>query len=238
MSVLPTFAYTPPTGLNDTTYSPTNATSEADRRAEFQDLFDQITDHINNEIKTRLDNAIISLVDSGAATVTDNHDGTWTIDVSGAGGDMLSSKYVKGTAGANVDKVDHAVYADTVGAIDIVSDTTPQLGGALYRNGKMIYADVYNNGNSGASKTIVWDNGNDQYVTMNASCTFTFTAPTSQSWLSLKFIQDGTGSRNITLPTIRWFGTAPTFSTVAGKIDVINLFWNGAEYIGGYSIGA
>lgn len=116
---------------------------------------------------------------------------------------------------------------------EVANDTTPQLGGELDQNGHSIGGTEYDNGNSGTSKTIDWKLGNHQKVTMTGNCTFTFTAPTNPCMLSLRFINDGTSGRTITLPTIKWpGGTAPTWTKTANAIDILSLFYDGSAYYG------
>lgn len=114
-------------------------------------------------------------------------------------------------------------------------DTTPQLGGELDMNGHSIGGAEYDNGNSGTSKAIDWRLGNHQKVTMTGNCTFTFTAPTKAGALSLRFINDSTAGRTITLPTIKWAGgsaNAPVWTKTANAIDMLNLYYDGSAYCG------
>lgn len=89
-------------------------------------------------------------------------------------------------------------------------------------------------GNSGTSETITWANGNKQKMTLTGNCTVTLTAPSAAQSANLTFmlIQDGTGSRTVTWPsTVKWpGGVAPTLSTGAGDIDIINMFYSGTNY--------
>jgi len=227
-------AFTPATGLKDTTYSPTNAVSEATRRAEFQDLFDQLKTYLNVTVVPTLDTSIIDILGAGGASVTDDGAGTYTITVTGSGGDMLMSIYVLGIGQANTNTVDHALYADN---IDIVQDTTPQAGGEFDFNGHSAGCIEYDNGNSGTSKAIDFRLGNNQKVTMTGNCTFTLTPPSKSGYVSLHIINDGTNGRTITLPTIKWVnGIAPTFTKLANTEDMINLFWTGTYYMGQYGL--
>ena len=73
---------------------------------------------------------------------------------------------------------------------------------------------------------------------MTGNCTFTFTAPTGDTgnvWrLRLKLVQDGTGSRTVTWPTIKWAGgAAPTLTTTATTgTDIITFEYDGTSYFG------
>lgn len=89
----------------------------------------------------------------------------------------------------------------------------------------------YDNGNSGATKTIDWGNGAFQKITMTAACTLTFTAPPLKGRYQLKFIQDATGSRVVTHPTILTAAAAGvTLSTGANDVDIVTYYWDGTNY--------
>jgi hypothetical protein len=106
--------------------------------------------------------------------------------------------------------------------------------------GLLAYGAEYDNGNSGAADTIDWNNGNGQKSTLTASCTYTFTAPTSGvTRLQLRVIQGGTGSYTVTWPaTVKWQAdTAPTLSTAVGSVDIITFWWDGQYYRGVASVG-
>lgn len=90
----------------------------------------------------------------------------------------------------------------------------------------------YDAGNSGAAKTIDWDNGNNQLLTLTASCTLTFSNPLTGGWYQLRVIQGGTGSYTLTYPaTVKWpGGVAPTLTTTVGRTDIIAFYYNGTNY--------
>ena len=85
----------------------------------------------------------------------------------------------------------------------------------------------------GATIAVNWNNGNVQAVTLGGNRTFTFSNPISGGRYLIVLKQDGTGSRTVTWPTIKWQGgTAPTLTTTAGKVDLITLIWDGTDYFG------
>ena len=107
-------------------------------------------------------------------------------------------------------------------------------GSALQVNNTMTYQKEYNNGNSGTSLTINWNNGNKQKVTMNNNCTFTFTAPTSGvTNLLLKVVEDGTGGWTATWPgAVKWpSASAPTLTATPSQEDVVTCYWDGTDYL-------
>jgi len=54
------------------------------------------------------------------------------------------------------------------------------------------FKEVYDNGNSGASKTINWNNGNVQKVKLTGDCAFSYTDPPGPCGLTLYLIGDST----------------------------------------------
>ena len=80
-------------------------------------------------------------------------------------------------------------------------------------------------GNSTAAKTIDWHDGNTHLLTLTANCVLTLHNPQDGFRYIIFLKQDGTGSRTVTWPAaVKWSaGTAPTLSTVAGKVDLVTL---------------
>jgi hypothetical protein len=95
----------------------------------------------------------------------------------------------------------------------------------------------YDNGNSATNTNIDWTRKNKQKITLTDSPTLTFTVPDGPSNMLLRVVQDATGSRVITWPTIKWpnGGTEPTLSTAAGAIDIITLYYDGSAFYGNAS---
>lgn len=105
-------------------------------------------------------------------------------------------------------------------------------------NGVSAEETVFSNGNSGTSKTIVWDNGNLQSVTLTGNCTFTFTAPTNPGKFMLILKEDATGGRTITFPTIKYpSGSTPTWTTTANAINILSVMYDGTTYYGVGNVG-
>jgi len=111
---------------------------------------------------------------------------------------------------------------------------------AALQNVQIITFDAeYDNGNSGTSKTIDWNNGQKQKITLTGNCTLTFVAPTSGIGVfRLKLIQDITGSRTVNWPaSVKWpSGNEPTLSTSANAIDIVVFDYDGANYYGNYDL--
>jgi hypothetical protein len=108
--------------------------------------------------------------------------------------------------------------------------------GAATFSGQYASAEV-DAGNSGTAKTIDWNAGNVQYVTLTGDCTFTFSNPIAGARYCLMLKQDATGSRLATWPAaVLWSaGTAPTLTTTAAKVDIITFIFDGVntKYYGG-----
>lgn len=86
-------------------------------------------------------------------------------------------------------------------------------------------------GSSGTSKNLDLSVGSAHKLLMTGACTVTFTAPLKPGFVFLKFTQDGTGTRVLTLPTIKKIGGAAIVLTVtAGAIDRIILWYDGSAY--------
>ena len=105
-------------------------------------------------------------------------------------------------------------------------------------HGGFISTPYYSCGNSGASITIDWNNGNLQYVTLdNVGVDITFTEPPNPGTCKLYIIQDGTGNRTIDWEheiSPEWPGDVePTLSTAAAAGDLVTFdFIGGTTYRG------
>jgi len=90
----------------------------------------------------------------------------------------------------------------------------------------------YSNGNSGSSKTINWNNGNKQYVTLSASCTFSFTDPPGPCNLILRVYQNSSYSLNFP-GGVKWAGGSEMECTIGtGSIDIYMFYFDGSTYYG------
>ena len=103
-------------------------------------------------------------------------------------------------------------------------------------DGALVYDKEYNNGDSGASITIDWNNGNKQVLTLTGSpgCTVSFTNPPGACNVVLRVVQGAGGSKTATWPgSVLWpAATAPTLSTTAAYEDIACFYFNGTNYYG------
>lgn len=91
---------------------------------------------------------------------------------------------------------------------------------------------------SGATETLDLTSGNVHDVTLDASCTLTFTGSAASAACSFTLLlrQGGSGSYTVTWPaSVDWpGGTAPTLSTTVGRVDVFTFLTvdNGTTWLG------
>ncbi len=142
---------------------------------------------------------------------------------------------------ATIDGVPTAPTSSTDNAIARFDGTS---GSALQNSGITIsdsnvmavpaqyYSARYDAGNSGTSKTLDWNNGNCQLLTLTGNVTLTLSNPAAGGRYLLELLQDGTGSRTVTFPAaVKWSGaSAPTLTTTAGRTDIVTLYYNGTSY--------
>ncbi len=119
--------------------------------------------------------------------------------------------------------------------LNIVTDTTPELGGEMDAGAHTI-GFTQQTATGDGTTTIDWKLGNKFFFTYGAqNDTFTFTAPSNPCNLLLVLKQDGGGSRTPTWPaTVKWptAGTEPTWSSGGGEIDIVSFYYDGTSYFG------
>lgn len=86
----------------------------------------------------------------------------------------------------------------------------------------------------GNSKTIDWANGASQYLLLDANCNISFTNAVAGNTYYLRVQQGGYGNKIAGFPeNISWSGNSvPVISVQPWKLDVIGLYYNGAQYFG------
>lgn len=93
---------------------------------------------------------------------------------------------------------------------------------------------------SGSTATLDFSKGNIHRITMPAgNVTIAFSNTTTGQCCLVDVIQDATGGRTVTWPTIKWAGgTTPTLTTTGNKIDTLGiLVVNVASTYQGYVVG-
>lgn len=103
---------------------------------------------------------------------------------------------------------------------------------------KIVFVNEVDNGNSGAAKTIDWNQGNKQKVVLSENTVLSFEYPFGVATVTLKVQQDVTGSRLVTWPaTVLWSGGAvPTLTTTGNAIDIIAFYFDGLNWFGSASL--
>jgi hypothetical protein len=89
------------------------------------------------------------------------------------------------------------------------------------------------NGNSWSAKTITWLNGNNQLITMNDDCTFTFNdVPWVTARVQLKIIQDWFGWHDIARPANVIFPNwnFDFFDGMPDQVCIVTLYWDWTYY--------
>jgi hypothetical protein len=171
-------------------------------------------------------NADITLTPSGTGIVSIVSDlevgyGTGTAAITSAGAYDLDLVTNSGTNSGLIRIVDGAN-----GNISITPNGT----------GKSVVSAI--NYNEGAIHTVTYAatitpnvaNGNVQTVTLTGNVTFSaFTSPIAGQSLTLKVVQDATGSRLLT-STMKFAGASKTLSTAANSIDIISVYYDGTNY--------
>jgi len=102
------------------------------------------------------------------------------------------------------------------------------------------FAGEYDNGNSGATATIDWNNGQKQKITLTANCTLSFTDPVDGvSNFLIRVLQDATGGRSVTWPaSVLWpGGVAPSLSSAANARDIVSFYFDGTNWNGVANLG-
>ena len=134
--------------------------------------------------------------------------------------------------------------------VDVIDDTTPQLGGNLDVNGKTFIqtasakfefgtdekqVDFNSNNahftlvNNTTGTTIDWRKGNKQTIAPTSAPIYTFTAPGGACSLTLKITQHSTAV-TITWPAaVKWCGSTPDFAT-SSAVYIVSMFYDGTYY--------
>ena len=188
-----------------------------------------------------------------------------------AGGDTTSQAIAKfiseftkiygnlNTEAGEIDDVQAAIAAFTY-LSDVVSDTTPQLGGNLDCNGKTItsasngdvaispdgtgkidlakkalfqkqvYFAEVDDTAAGANITIDWTAGLKHKFTASENVNFAFTAPSGPTHLVLKLTQPFSAKTFGWPATVKWVYT-PSFAT-GSKTYIATFYWDGTNYYG------
>lgn len=87
-------------------------------------------------------------------------------------------------------------------------------------------------GTVGATETVDWVNGDRQKMTLDENLTITFSNAVEGQTLTLYMLQDGTGTNTITFADTLVYAdaTTPTYTTAAGKMNIVVVTYIGGAY--------
>lgn len=109
------------------------------------------------------------------------------------------------------------------------------------RNDIMMGKRINGTETDGATITIDWSDatkGNIRTVTLGGNRTIVFSNASVGQSILIRLVQDGTGNRTVTWPTIKWpSGQAPTLTSTANSIDAFLIFCSAASTYDGYFAG-
>jgi hypothetical protein len=167
---------------------------------------------------------------------TDLSDTTSLVYVTGdtMTGDLTFNDSVNATFGTGGDADIDYDGTDLVINPKVVGSGVVDIAGGL-KIDETAYFDAENDdGTCTTTDTIDWSIGNHHKSTLGGTCTYTFTAPAGPTTITLKIVQDGTGSRTTTFPaSVKWSGgTAPTLSTAAASVDIVSFYYDGSVFYG------
>ena len=98
---------------------------------------------------------------------------------------------------------------------------------------------AFNTLSDAGTVTINTQLSNQFKLTLGGNRTLAFSNGVDGTNFVLALIQDGTGSRTVTWPTITWVpGVAPTLKTAPGDINIITIRYDGTTWYGNYDLSA
>ena len=118
---------------------------------------------------------------------------------------------------------------------NLVDDTTPEYGGAMDHNNErdtevktVEFNGLYDNGNSGATPTINWQNGNYQKIAVSENTLFTFSnAFIGTITLVINYSGAFTAGFNAGYTILEEGGTEISFTGTNGAVDILKVMYLG-----------
>ena len=191
----------------------------------FSQLDNNFIDLLQNKIQ-----ALQVDADTGSVKVGESlSNGVFTI----AGTGSVATAVVESSAG------DATLTITGSGLVNVVEDTTPQLGGTLDAQGNEInnviledYKEtIYTGGTTTGTITPDVVNGNVQSITLTGSITFNaFSNPEAGQTMTLIVKQPSSGGPYTLTSTMKFAGGTNTLSTAADAIDIISVVYDGTNY--------
>lgn len=92
---------------------------------------------------------------------------------------------------------------------------------------------------TGTTQTVTWANGSSQAIDLGSATgnvTLTLTGPLAGARYKIKVVQ-GAVARNLIWPAaVKWSaGVAPVITVTASAIDLIELYYDGTNYLGTFA---
>ena len=188
---------------------------------------------------------IINLV-SGDITINKYnqfiYNGTYFIVMSGnvSSGSTTSGSATFATSGSVADR--HLVIYDGVSGSQVRDGlASVDTSGNLTLAGKQIqnYAEKTVTSSGSVTYDVDWSTGNLFEITMTGNKSITFSNLAAGRSITTMMIQDGTGSRVVTWPSVKWSSGSPmVLSTGSGMVDVASFFvGSGGSLVYGFPAG-
>jgi hypothetical protein len=199
---------------------------------------------------TRTDANTITITNTVADTDTDT---TYTVSAVDSGdnaiirltGSDASTDDITLAAGSNItitpvgDTITIAATDTDTGILNVVEDTTPQLGGALDGQGNKVenvelddYKEtIYTGGSTTGTITPDVANGNVQSITLTGSITLNaFANAEAGQSMTMIIKQPSSGGPYTLTSTMNWAGGTKTLSTAADAVDIVSILYDGTNY--------
>lgn len=143
-------------------------------------------------------------------------DGNFT-DPPGSGGDVVGPSSATDTAFARFDGTTGKLIQNSPGT------SLDDSGRAVL---KALHIPLFDAGNSGTSKTLDWNDSNEQLLTLTGNVTLTLSNPTDGGRYVL-LLASGAGGFTVTWPAaVHWpAATTPTITATASKYDLVTLIY-------------
>jgi hypothetical protein len=167
---------------------------------------------------------------------------TWTISQAFSGGFNASGTVTLSSGATVLSGTTIAATGATANLATLTVTAAATVSGTATFKGNSVISQ-FNAGNSGAAITLDFGlNGNNQRVTLTATCTITLTNAVAGGVYTVEAVQDGTGGRTVTWAAgggaaVIWTnGVAPVVTATLNRADLFSFLFDGVpatpKYIG------
>lgn len=149
------------------------------------------------------------------------------------GGGSTDHNSLSNLQGGDVTERYHLTALQHGGQWDALGAGVAVEAGSKLKIGGHTYIVQYDAGNSGAAKTIDWQNGNEQILTLTADCTLTFTNGKAGGRYVILFTQDGVGGWLVTWPagTVWSGGIEAILDADPAGLSLVAFYYNGTNWV-------